>query len=132
MEAKNDDEGFSVGDSCYVKGWLNDNRSFVFRAQPIENGVQKSYWFTIGRPGTGKGETRLGASLSLSEAQMAAMFLRQTIVSGENTIARVKNVIANECTVMKLLKQLTKSKLIQCKSCIAILPLMNVFPNCKV
>ena len=102
MEAKNDGEGFSVGDSCYVKGWLNDNRSFVFCARPRENGVQKSYWFTIGRPCKGKGETRLGAGLSLNEAQMAAMFLSQAIVSGENIIARVKNVIANECAVMKL------------------------------
>ena len=99
---KKDGERVSCGDSCYVKGWLNGNRSFVFRAQPRENGVQKTYWVTIGRPNTDKGETQLGAELSLSEARMAAMFLRQAIVSGDYTVAQVKRVIATGCAVMEL------------------------------
>ena len=99
---KKDGERVSCGESCYVKGWLNGNRSFVFRAQPRENGVQKTFWITIGRPSAGKGETRLGAELSLSEARMAAMFLRQAITSGDYTVDQVKKVIGTGCAVMEL------------------------------
>ena len=56
----------------------------------------------MGRPSAGKGETRLGAELSLSEARMAAMFLRQAITSGDYTVDQVKKVIGTGCAVMEL------------------------------
>ena len=99
---KKDGERVSCGESCYVKGWLNGNRSYVFRAQPRENGVQKSFWVTIGRRAAGKGETRLGVEPSLSEARMAAMFLRQAITSGDYTVDHVKKVIGTGYAVMEL------------------------------
>ena len=59
---KKDGERVSCGESCYVKGWLNGNRSYVFRAQPRENGVQKTFWITIGRPSAGKAKQGLELS----------------------------------------------------------------------
>ena len=38
---KKDGERVSCCDSCYLKGWPNGNRSFVFRAQPRANAVHR-------------------------------------------------------------------------------------------
>ena len=99
---RKDRDRVSCGDSLYLQGKLNGFRAYVFRAQPTEHGVKKTYWITIGRPNTGKGQTRLGAELTLSEARMAAMFLRQAITCGEHTVAQVKKVISTGCAVMEL------------------------------
>ena len=99
---KHEGERVSCGSSVYIQGYSNGKRAFVFRAQPTVEGVKKSYWVTLGEPSSGKGETKLGAGLSLNEARTAAMFLRQAITSGEHTVAKVKKVIATRCAVMEL------------------------------
>ena len=99
---KHEGERASCGSSVYIQGYSNGKRAFVFRAQPTVDGVKKSYWVTLGEPSSGKGETKLGASLSLNEARTAAMFLRQAITSGEHSVAKVKKVIATRCAVMEL------------------------------
>lgn len=94
-----DAERISFAYNRYVKGWLNGNRSFVFRAQPGERSTQKTYLVTFDRLGTCKGKTWLGAELSLSEAQIAAMYLRQAIISDEHTVAQVKKVMSEMSAV---------------------------------
>ena len=99
---KKDAERVSCGDSLYLLGKNNGYRSYLFRAQPTENGIKKSYWVTIGRPAENPEKTEVGGELSLGEARMAAMFLREAIKSGDYTVAQVKKVIAKRCKVMEL------------------------------
>ena len=99
---KKNTDRVSCGDSLYLLGKHNGYRSYLFRAQPTENGIKKDYWVTIGRPAENLGNTEVGGELSLSEARMAAMFLREAIKSGDYTVSQVKKVIDKRCKVMEL------------------------------
>ena len=97
-----DGERVSCGSSLYVQGSTNGKRAYVFRAQPTENGKQKTYWVTLGQPATSGVETAVGGELTLDEARMAALFFREAIKSGNHTVAQVKKVITKRCKVMEL------------------------------
>lgn len=97
-----DGERVSCGSSLYVQGSTKGKRAYVFRAQPTENGKQKSYWVTLGQPVTSGLETAVGGELTLDEARMAALFFREAIKSGNHTVAQVKKVITKRCKVMEL------------------------------
>ena len=95
-------ERASCGSSVYVQGYSNGKRAYVFRAQPTENGKQKTYWVTLGQPATSGVETAVGGELTLDEARMAALFFKKVIQSGDLTVHKVRKLIDKGCSVMEL------------------------------
>jgi len=95
-------ERASCGSSVYVQGFLNGKRAYVFRAQPLEDGKQKSYWVTLGQPATSGVETAIGGELTLDEARMAALFFKKVIQSGDLTVHKVRKLIDKGCSVLEL------------------------------
>ena len=87
---KHKGESASCGSSVNLQGFTNGQRTFVFRAQPILDGIKKSYRLTLGKPSNSKSETKLGAGLTSNEASTAAMFLPQAIASGDYNVSQVK------------------------------------------
>lgn len=76
---KHEAERASRGSSVYRQGYTNGKRAFVLRAQPTLDGLEKSYWVTLDKPSSGKGETKLGAKPTLNEARMAEMFFAKLL-----------------------------------------------------
>ena len=99
---KKNRERVSCGSSLYLKGFLSGARSYVFRAQPIENGVQKSYWVTIGHPATSGAETSVGGELTLEEARLTAHHFKTAIKKGTLTVHKAKKVIEKGCAVLDI------------------------------
>ena len=62
--------------------------------------TQKSYWVTIGRPSTGKGETQLGYYLSFSEARMTKFFFKPSPAANAQSLK--SKVIVTGCAVIAI------------------------------
>ena len=72
-------ERVSCGSSVYVQGYSNGKRAYVFRAQPTENGKQKTYWVTLGQPATSGVETTVGGELDLYKTPVKSLGNLKTV-----------------------------------------------------
>ena len=61
-------ERASCGDSLYLQVYSNGTRAFIFRAQPIVDRKQKSFWVKIGKPAQSNEPSIVGKQLSLANA----------------------------------------------------------------
>jgi len=99
---KTEGERASCGDSLYLQGYSNGTRAYIFRAQPIVDGKQKSFWVKIGKPAQSNEPSIVGKQLSLANAKMAVLFLKEAINSGELTVAEARKVIDKGHNVLEL------------------------------
>ena len=99
---KTEGERASCGDSLYLQGYSNGTRAYIFRAQPIVDGKQKSFWVKIGKPAQSNEPSIVGKQLTLANAKMAVLFLRGAISSGELTVAEARKVIDKGHNVLEL------------------------------
>ena len=99
---KTEGERASCGDSLYLQGYSNGTRAYIFRAQPIVDGKQKSFWVKLGKPAQSNGPSIVGKQLSLANAKMAVLFLKEAINSGELTVAEARKVIDKGHNVLEL------------------------------